>query len=157
MNPADLAAAFLALSPADRAAFARAAGLTTKTHTGAKRTKNGIHIGTRALVAAREGYCCYWCGADLTKTGMHFDHLTSERLAHVYLMGVASCPQCNVNRPKDDAEARRSLDHIAGLDMGAAYSLRDSKHGEAMHARIRAASGMGKPAADDLARDSFPF
>lgn len=157
MNPADLAAAFLSLSPADRAVFARAAGLTSKAHTGAKRTKNAIHIGTRALVAAREGYRCFWCDSDLTRTGMHFDHLTSERLAHVYLMGVASCPSCNVNRPKDEDEARRCLDIIAGLDMAAAYELRDSEHGKAAHARIRAASGMGKPAADDLARDSFPF
>lgn len=157
MTPEALAAAFLAMSPSDRAAFARAAGLANASHCGSRRTKGWLHEGTRQLVYAREGYRCYWCACDLRATGAHADHLTSERAGRpVYLIVVASCPACNVRRPADRQEAERVLQDIAGRDMRAARELCASEAGRAAYAAVKAASGMGRPAGRP-ARDGFPF
>ena len=141
MSPSDLAAAVLALDPAGRAVFVQAAGLGSRAHSGTRRTKNPISDGTRALVYAREDYRCYWCKADLTRTGAHFDHVRRVRGSDpVYMMGVASCPDCNVKRPADEAEANRVALELACASMRAAYALRDSDTGREMFAAVKRAS-----------------
>ena len=147
MTPSDLAAAFLALDPAGRAAFVQAAGLGSKAHSGSRRTKSPIKDSTRALVYAREGYCCYWCGVQLSETGAHFDHVRRVRGSDpVYLMGVASCPDCNVRRPADEQEAAAVAAELAGRDMAPAYALRDSEAGRAAYAAVKRASMGIRPA-----------
>lgn len=147
MSPSDLAAAFLALDPAGRAAFIQAARLGSKAHTGRTRTKNPIKDSTRALVYAREDYRCYWCRADLTETGAHFDHVRRVRGSDpVYLMGVASCPACNLKRPADEAEENRVAIELACASMTAAYALRDSDTGRAMFTAVKRASMGIRPA-----------
>lgn len=141
MSPSDLAAAFLALDPAGRAAFVQAAGLGSRAHSGSRRTKAPINPGTRALVYARENYRCYWCKVDLTETGAHFDHVRRVRGADpVYLMGVASCPACNVSRLADQTEADRVAADLACASMTAAYAMRKSDAGKAMFAAVKRAS-----------------
>lgn len=147
MSPSDLAAAFLALDPDGRAAFVQAAGLGSKAHAGRTRTKNPISDSTRALVYAREGYRCYWCQCDLTVTGAHFDHVRRVRGSDpVYMMGVASCPACNLSRPADEQEANRVAAELAGRDMTTAYARRDSEAGRAMFAAVKRASMGIRPA-----------
>ena len=142
----EVLAAYLALSPADRLAFAREAGLATRAHSGAKRTKNPIKPATRALVLARERWRCYWCQADLTCTGADMDHVEHVRNGQpVYLMVVASCPACNQARRDDRSQNGRALEDIMRADMARARELRASPAGVQMFARVRAASGRSYP------------
>lgn len=156
MTPSDLAAAYLALTPSEKAEFAKVAGLLSRAHGGSKRCKNPIAKGTRFLVLCREDFACFWCKCDLTKSGAHFDHVQRERNGQpVYLMGVASCPSCNQGRPEDELEAARVADHLKTIDMKPARAAAKTNAAKAAFQAVRAASGMGKPATP--ATSSFPF
>lgn len=180
LTPADLAAAYRALSPAERAAFALEIGLASRTHAGTRRTKNGLTAASRRVAYAREGYRCYWCGCSLAETGAHLDHLIHARTLAAFRaasgvdatpgivvrgelaqfgMVVASCPTCNETRPRDDAERAATLRYVASADYasvlpraGWAGATGSAEDAAAFAAVKRASSGIRPrgPASEDF-------
>ena len=172
MSPQDLAAAYLALSSADRGMFARTVGLASSAHSGARRTKGALTDASRRVAYAREGYRCFWCSADLTEVGAHLDHLIRVRNVTAwedaagmqapkamqlrgemaqYAIFVASCGPCNQTRPADGSDRRAALRRIASVDYtsilqraGWAGATGDAEDAAAF-AAVKRASGGGKP------------